>query len=395
MSVEFRQPTEDNQDEIRRLAVLAFNVPRSWVEHGPPLRVDQCLCAFDGDRLVATSRDIPMVQWFGGRPLRSAGISGVATLPERRGTGIGDDLIRALLQRARDRGAVVTSLFPATVPFYRRLGYEYAGTWTVYESRLTDLPRAPRDAGVEVEEFRDDDLDAVRECYRRFAEEKTGLVEGEDADWWWNRIFVRWMKDVETRTVVVRGADGVEGYASFSLESRGQWKGFDLDCTHLVAVTGRAWRMLLGSLRRYRGVGHGIAWQGPPADPVGLVLEEESARIQKQFRYMSRLLDVESALRERGYPQEVSGEVVLSIEDPLFEDNHGPFRLIVESGKASVERVDDAGAVLPIGALSSLFSGYVSPRDLASVGAIEAPDASLDALSTLFAGPAPWLLDHF
>ena len=110
---------------------------------------------------------------------------------------------------------------------------------------------------------------------------------------------------------------------------------------------------------------------------------------------MSRLLDVESALRERGYPQEVSGEVVLSVDDRLFEDNHGPFRLIVESGKASVERVDDAGAVLPIGALSSLFSGYVSPRDLASVGAIEVPDASLDALGALFAGPGPWLLDHF
>src|SRR5438309_5533508 len=205
MSVAFRQPTEDNEGEIRRLAVLAFNVPRSWVEHGPSLRVDQCLCAFDGDRLVATSRDIPMVQWFGGRPLRAAGISGVATLPERRGTGIGDDPIRALLQRARDRGAVVTSLFPATIPFYRRLGYEYAGTWTVYESRLTDLPRTPRDAGVEVEEFRDDDLEAVRDCYHRFAEEKTGLVEGEDTDWWWNRIFVRWVKDVVTRTVVVRG----------------------------------------------------------------------------------------------------------------------------------------------------------------------------------------------
>src|SRR2546423_5734277 len=119
-----------------------------------------------------------MVQWFGGRPLRTAGISGVTTLPEVRGTGVGDELLRALLLQARDRGAVVTSLFPATVPFSRHLGYEYAGMWTVYESNLTDLPRAAGDLGVVVEEFRDEDLAGVRDCYHRFAEGKTGLIEG-------------------------------------------------------------------------------------------------------------------------------------------------------------------------------------------------------------------------
>ena len=90
----------------------------------------------------------------------------------------------------------------------------------------------------------------------------------------------------------------------------------------------------------------------------------------------------------RNYP-------IISVEDPLFEENRGPFRLIVESGKASVERADEPGLVVPIGAMSSLFSGYVSPRDLASIGAFAGSDAELDTLGTLFTGPTPWLLDHF
>ena len=33
--------------------------------------------------------------------------------------------------------------------------FSFAGTWTVYECRLADLPSAPRDIGIEFEEFRE------------------------------------------------------------------------------------------------------------------------------------------------------------------------------------------------------------------------------------------------
>src|SRR5207302_4908127 len=114
--------SEEDRGAIRELAVLSFNVPPAWAQgQGPPLRIDDMLCAYEGDRLVATTRDIRMLQWFGGRPLRAAGVASVATVPEHRSGGVGDEVMRALLHRARDRGAVVSSLFPATVPFYRRL----------------------------------------------------------------------------------------------------------------------------------------------------------------------------------------------------------------------------------------------------------------------------------
>src|SRR2546423_2836746 len=113
MSVETRQPGEEHLDTFRHLMKLAFNPPRQFIEQVPPPRLEHMLCAFDGDRLVASSRDLPMVQWFGGTPLRVAGISSVATLPEIRGTGIGDELLPAILPRSRERGAGVTLLFPA------------------------------------------------------------------------------------------------------------------------------------------------------------------------------------------------------------------------------------------------------------------------------------------
>src|SRR5205807_1089104 len=202
---------------------------------------------------------------------------------------------------ARDRGAVVSSLFPATVPFYRRLGYEFGGTWTIHRARLDHLPRGEDRAEL----FEGDDPGELRSCYESFAEGRTGLVEGETDDWWAVRILQRWRQDAASRAVVVRGDDGVEGYACFSIETRGEWRGFDIDCTHLAGTTPRALRALLAYFRRYRGVGSGLVWAGPPNEPLGLLLEEESLEVRRHMRYMSRLLDVPRALADRGYPDAV------------------------------------------------------------------------------------------
>ena len=394
---EIREPTEDEQTAIRELAVLSFNVPPAWVrsEAGPAFQPEHYLCAYADGRLLATTRDIPMLQWFGGRPLPAAGVASVAVQPEARGTGVGDSLMRALLQRARDRGAVVTSLFPATVPFYRRLGYEYGGTWTTYEAPLAT---APRDAGeATVELFEGDDVSALRDCYRRWAEGRSGPVEGDGDDWWTDRVLSRWVRDAATRAVVVRGDDGLDGYASFSLRSRGRWQGFEIECIHLVATTPAALSALFGYFRRHKGVGEAVLWQGAPNDPAGLLFDEETIRVREQFRYMTRLLDVAAALEARGYPEGVAGEVALDVDDPQFEENRGVFRLAVEGGSAKVERVEGTAnaARLSIRALSALYAGHLSPADLASAGAMDADHPSAGVLGSMFAGPPPFMQDHF
>ena len=73
--MEIRHPTTDEHEAIRELAVLSFNVPPSWVREGigPTFRPDRYLCAYEGGRLVATTRDIPMMQWFGGRAIPASG----------------------------------------------------------------------------------------------------------------------------------------------------------------------------------------------------------------------------------------------------------------------------------------------------------------------------------
>ena len=153
---------------------------------------------------------------------------------------------------------------------------------------------------------------------------------------------------------------------------------------------------LLAYFRRFKGVGHDLEWQGPPTEPLGLLLPEQSFTATWTFRNMSRILDVPSALESRGYP-EVSGSTTFAIDDELFPDNRGPFLLEADHGRVQVSRTPDGTAAkpIPIGSLSSLFASYVTPAQAARMGLVDPEHPALDLLGRLFAGPAPWTPDFF
>ena len=227
------------------------------------------------------------------------------------------------------------------------MGYELAGTMTRHAVALDDLPRGP--AGpLTVEEYAAErDLEDVRACYRASVSSHPGPIDSDEEDWWPSRVMGRWFSDDQHRAVVARGASGVEGYASFTFGSDpGGPLEFEyaINCRHLVAVSLEAWASLLSYLRGFRGLGQTLRFTGPPAHPLALLVEEQRVRPVWSFRWMLRLLDVVGALSGRGYPL-VSEELVLSVEDALFPENRGPWRVVADgSGSVSVSPAGGFGS---------------------------------------------------
>jgi predicted acetyltransferase len=389
-----RQPTEDERAAVGAVLRFSFNPPAAVAAQMiADFRLDQFQVAFEDDRIVATARTYDLRQWFGGRAVPMAGIASVATVPERRGGGIATDLMRSVMRTARRDGKVISTLYPATVTVYRRLGYEYAGIYTEYRIPTRDLPRDT--SKVEVDEFRDEDLEALKACYRRYAATQNGPAEGDDDQWWQRRVLRRGFTEGQTRAAIVRGPDGVEGYAPFALEDIPTDWGYRLEGSHLVATTPAAAGALLGYFRRFASVGMEMAWHGPPNEPLALLIPEQTLKADWIFRNMSRLLDVPAALEARGYP-EVDGEATIAVDDPLFEENRGPFRIVAEGGSVKVVQDDvPARRPVPIGLLTALYTGYLSPADLVQLGALDQDDPGLAFLGRLFAGPVPWAPDFF
>ena len=320
-----------------------------------------------------------------------SGIFGVATLPEKRGSGLMSAALRRLLEDARARGDPISALYPAVIRPYRRLGFELAGSFTQHQLPIEAIPtfRGYDLPAVELLDL-ERDLEGIQACYRVWAGARTGTIEPVDDRWWTIRVFDRPF-DETLRVVVVRGDAGVEGFAAFAREptSGPLDVSFGIDCNPLVATTERALRAMFMYFRGHHGVGRWVRWVGPPNDPITLWIEEQNVEHHYRFTWMLRLLDVPAAFERRGYPAE-DGACTIAVDDPLFPDNAGPWRIEAAGGKVAVSRTEGPARPIPIGTLSSLFTGYLRPADAVRLGLLDADDPSVDVLSRLLTGPDPW-----
>ncbi|MGZ8604719.1 MAG: GNAT family N-acetyltransferase [Actinomycetota bacterium] len=396
---EVRAPSDEHRDQVGAVMRVSLNLTRSFLEtHVPTLPLDRMRCVFDGDRVLGVAGEHRFRQRFGGRELEMFGIWGVATLPEHRGSGVATLAVSRLLHEGHERGDALTALYPAALRPYRQLGYELAGTYAEHDVRLDDLPRGGGPLPVEVYDPARD-LDAVRACYRRAIEHHNGPIDCDDPAWWPRRVMGHDAPDELHRAVVARGAGGeVHGYASFVTEKDDSGDldvSFRLSFNHLVASSLEGWASLLGYLRGFRGLGQALRFSGPPADPLSMLVEEPRVRPSWTYHWMLRLLDVRTALRGRGYPA-VDGEALIAVEDGMFPGNQGPWRIAARGGSVEVTEAPGARVTpMPIGTLSAMYSGFLSPFDAVRLGVLDANDPAVPVLAQLFAGPPPYMLDFF
>jgi predicted acetyltransferase len=389
-------PGDEHRDEIIELMRVAYNLSSGSVpERTAWLPIQKMRCISDGSRVVAAAGARDFRQWFGGRELEMSGIWGVVTSPEHRGGGLATRAVTTLLEEARAKGQPLSALYPATQRPYRGIGYELGGTMTRHEVPLDDLPRGG--AGpLPVEELDlARDLEGVRACYRASVSGHNGPIDSDEDDWWPNRILGPWFSSDVQRAVVARGPDGIEGYASFTYGPASGAIDFNYSvvCRHLVASSMEALASLLSYLRGFRGLGVGLRFTGPPAAPLAMLIEEQRVLPVWTYRWMLRLLDVPAALAGRGYAPSTA-EFDLVVEDGLFPENRGPWRVTVADGMASVEAGPRSeGTSVSIGTLSSIYSGFLSAWDAAALGLIDPSMAP--ALASVFGGPAPWMHDFF
>ncbi len=394
--MEIRQPNERDRNAVANVMRVSLNLGPTWIEErGSKLNLEQFACAFDGERAIASAGARSLRQWFGGAEIPMSGVYGVATLPEYRGAGLASRAVGQVLHQARERGTPIAALYPAALRPYRGLGFELAGTFTEHTVPLDDLPAG---AGpLAVEEYRPEELEAVRGCYRRVASTNNGPIDCDDDQWWPARILGPSHPDKIERVVVARGEEGIEGYASFVHEDATEdlEVAFKIETKHFVAATSEALRSLLAYFHGYRGLGQSLMFHGPPADPVALLVGEQRVKSTWTFRWMLRLLDVPGAFETRGYPP-VSGQAVVAVDDPMFADNRGPFLIEADEGKVRVSRADaPVTRPIPIGILSSMYTGFLSPHDAVRLGHLAPDDPAVGFLADLLAGPAPWMYDFF
>jgi predicted acetyltransferase len=334
---------------------------------------------------------LPTGEFFGGRSVPAQGISAVAVHPAWRRRGVAGALMRDCVASARERGAAVTPLFAATVRLYRRWGWEVCTQTfrqTVQTRALSGLSGAGK-VGAHP------DRAAVEALRRGQLQRWDGPLDRPD---WW--LQVEWDPADPDGLHFEYGwyEDGVlTGFVRYEAERlKGAW--IRLRIQEFIYTTDDSLRGLLGFLGGQESQSADVVFVHsalPEVSPLYFLLNEPHREVEVSafIPWMQRIVDLETAVRSRGWPAGAAGRLDLEVTDPVL----GVERVVLEvEGGAGRVTPGGSGAVrCGIGALSSWYSSALRARDAAQLGLIEGDAAALTAMDGLIAGGLAWIPDFF
>jgi predicted acetyltransferase len=359
------------------------------------------LAAWDGDRclgVVAAFRFDSTVP--GGGRVPTAGVTRVGVVPTHTRRGVLTQLMHRLLVESRERGNVLATLHASETTIYRRFGFGLAtdASAAVISPRTAKPWRtAPAPGSMRLLRY-GEVLDVVPDLYERIARWRVGSISRPA--WMWPRL-------LEEATVPLRTAHGKGSFVAVHTDTDGNDDGYvyyevawdesfaanPVGAGKVLDLWGASPTIELELWRFLLGIDLVVRWQAemrPVDEPVRRAMHDARAyeveqRIDDQW---VRILDVDAALDARSYGSSAAA-VAIEVHDPQFTANCGTWTVSPEGstrsdGTAADVRVD-------IGTLSAAYLGAVPWRDLATIGAVTAPDDAIDRLDTLFAvRPTPF-----
>lgn len=337
---------------------------------------------------------IPMGHWIGGRSVASTGIGAVGVAPESRGGKRALRLMESAVRESASEGVPLLSLYASTQSLYRQVGFEQAGSKFEVRIPLRQLTSGSRDGTIEEVEALVDGVPNPRlvDCYNRFARAFEGCLDR--GPFIWKRI-QRNREQSYTGFATVGDDGSVEGYC-FLGQVRREGGRHDIVLSDCAFTSARAAHRLLGLLRDFTSMGLTLSFTSGPCHPLVTLLPQQWIEMVFREYWMIRIARFDRAIADRGYAPSVRTAVEIGVTDAIIPENAGCWRLEVGDGRGSVTRSAGAAAFrCDVRTWAAIYTGFLSPRQAILLGLAEGSDEAAAALGGVFAGTAPWMVDHF
>ncbi len=347
---------------------------------------------FEDGRLVARVVGREFHSWFGGVEVATCGLAGVTVIAERRGAGLLEELMVALLGEASQRGEVLSTLFPTAPGIYRRFGYELVGSLDEVEVPTRDLAAVRAPAGVHTRRATAADVEAVRGVYDAWAAAQNGPLTRRGPSF--PASAEELVAEFTGITLAVDEDGEVVGYASWR---RGP--GYDASATievsDLLALTADGYRALWRVLGSFAAVTGQVRLSTSGDEVARLVLPAGTWQVVRSRPYMLRVHDVVGALVAR--PPAGDTDLSFTVAGDPVGTMDGGYRLRVSGGVTTCERteVTDTAPVLSPQGLALAYAGVQSCANLRMAGHLAGPGTHDAAIDALLGGRRVHIRDYF
>lgn len=341
---------------------------------------------FNGEQLVSQLCIYPCKVNVHGKIYKMGGVTGIGTYPEYANLGLMNDLIRVGLENMRKKGQLISYLYPYSIPYYRKKGWEIVTEHLTFSIKDTQIPKYDDLPGF-VERLPIDNPDVI-ETYDRFARTNHGAMIRGKMEW---EEYWRWENEEErTAAVYYNSQDKPMGYIMY-------W--IDEDIFHIKEMIYLNYEALKG-LWTFISAHHsmvekvdGITYRN---EPIAFLLEDSHINETIEPYFMARIVDVKAFLES--YPfWEKSESFHFVVTDPIANWNEGVFGVqFTEQGKVQVTNEKlGKGATLSIQTLTALMMSFRRPSYFYKIERLKTDPKTLKLLENIIPEQQPYFSDHF
>lgn len=342
---------------------------------------------FDDETLVSQVAVYPMQIKVFGKTYAMGGLTGVGTYPEYSNMGLMHKLLEQALKNMRKRGQYICYLYPYSIPYYRRKGWELVSDKISYEIKDYQLPKNHQVSG-DVRRVKTDS-EELKETYERYAEHTHGAILRDELAW--NEYWL-WDSDDIMAAIYYNEENEPDGYVIYWIANEVFYIK-DMIFNNEDARTG-LWNFVSAHFSMINQV-EGSTYTD---EPLAFLLEDASIKETISPYYMARIVDFSAFISEYPFKSDVvDREWKFMLTDPIMECNQGTFLLkISKDGHGTVTKVsEECSDKVSIQTMTTMFMGYKRPDYLAKIGRLQADGRIIDMLEDAIEQQTPYISDYF
>lgn len=396
-----RQLHEEDLDQFNNLLRYAFQVTGNellktgWDEEEirrakiPILEQAYALGWFDGDTLASQIVIYDMQVNVYEEIFRMGGITGVTTYPEYAGRGLIHSLMKRCLEYMKEQKMTLSFLFPYSIPFYRKMGWEIVSDKMTFLIKDVQLPKRQQVPGiVKRVDLEHEDLKRV---YRYFAVQKHGALIRDELSW---AEYWRWETEDVIASIYYSEEGKPLGYLVYTIENE------ILYVKEMIYLNQEARIGIWNYITSHYSMINEAQGANYTGEPLAFLLEDSEITETIEPYIMARIVDVYEFMLL--YPFQFIGEdlhVNFIVHDSMAEWNEGYFGLHWEDGQVCCVKEEDMPTVnvveLNIQILTTMLMGYKRPSYLYDNGKLEMEYYMVQILERLIPTGKAYFSDYF
>lgn len=342
---------------------------------------------FDGDNLVSQVAVYPMQVNIFGKTYAMGGLTGVGTYPEYSNMGLMHKLLEQALKNMKEKKQYISYLYPYSIPYYRRKGWELISDRISYEVQDYQLPKTHQVTGTVRRVATDSEI--LQQTYSIYSSHTHGAIIRDELAW--NEYWL-WDKDDIVAAIYYNEKDQPDGYIIYWIENE-VFHVKDMIFNNEEARIG-LWNFISAHFSMIDKVEGNIFSN----EPLAFLLEDGNIKEVISPYFMGRIVDFCSFIENYPFkPDETDRSWKFTMTDPIMDCNRGNFQLnISKDGKATATKIQQQCTdKISIQTMTTMLMGYKRPGYLAKIGRIIATEEVIDMLEDAIEQQSPYISDYF